>query len=951
MAVIFNRITFIKALTLVAILISAVLLSGGGQAFAASATIDIRVNGRVPSEYGRYEPRAVLFKVEGKSNVNARKAFSISADGRVDVDIPDETAEFIIQISLPGGLTPIFSGPIKAGSNRWDIRAAELTVTSSGAVVAGKEVFLLKQDPSGVYTNLWWKVRPLEDGHFLMPLPDRPGIYVAGIKKESGEMSYSDPLAPGPATWEMTMNRAPSLSDIPDQTAPEGGRLNLPLLAFDVDNDKVSFSLGCGSPAFVKLKDWRDGTGALVALPLKGDAASYKVEVITSDGTASVSKLFTLTVGKGSSEIALAQRGPTASIGDQTSYAISSVWANDGLDKVRRDERRGTNGKAVKNSVWDGTSVRIFGARNEVVSFNLVIESGVRGASGLTVDFNSLIGAGGARISSKQVKKDGLFDYRGRNIEIFHVGYLQIKGLSRLGYDPTYDERHVPVGMRLPFKVSGGKAVSNGTFSERPGANRYYPDIAVPIEAVSGFAVKGGENQSVWVDIYIPKESKAGIYKGLLKIKGTGGVVKEVPVVLDVMDFSLPDLPTARTMVYFSEEDLNDRYIGRKWLNPTGEKKWTLWLNERVWNAHQMMAHRHRISLVDDGVAPPEKLGRWRPVLSGSLFTPANGYEGPGMGVSSGVYSIGTYGAWRRLIDPENKKAVQEFSDRWVAWFGKNFPDVEYFLYLLDEPRQADMDKVERWASWIKEGTGSGRSLKTMVTKDLVETDRSAPSVDIAFTAWGDANVWRSAIKRHEKEGKSFWAYNGTRITTGSFMIEDEGVSLRALGWNHFKHKVGRWFYWHSNQYKNTSHVAYENNVFRQAWTFGRRDPAPHIKYGDTGSNYMNGDGVLFYPGTDRRFPEDSFGIDGPIASLRLKHWRRGIQDADYLAMASKIDPAAVAAIVAGMVPRSLWEVGVANPSDPTYVYSDASWPIDPDAWEAARRKLASIIISGRQAD
>ena len=141
---------------------------------------------------------------------------------------------------------------------------------------------------------------------------------------------------------------------------------------------------------------------------------------------------------------------------------VSAVWANDGLDKVRRDERRGSAGRAVQNSVWDGSSVRLFGGRNEVVSFNLVIEAGAKDATGLSVEFNSLIGPGSSRISSRQVKKDGLFDYRDRNIEIFHVGYLQIKGLSRLGYDPTYDERHVPVAMRLPYKVSGGRAVSNG---------------------------------------------------------------------------------------------------------------------------------------------------------------------------------------------------------------------------------------------------------------------------------------------------------------------------------------------------------------------------------------------------------------------------------------------------------------------------------------------------------
>ena len=33
------------------------------------------------------------------------------------------------------------------------------------------------------------------------------------------------------------------------------------------------------------------------------------------------------------------------------------------------------------------------------------------------------------------------------------------------------------------------------------------------------------------------------------------------------------------------------------------------------------------------------------------------------------------------------------------------------------------------------------------------------------------------------------------------------------------------------------------------------------------------------YPGTDKIFKKQSYGIRGPIASLRLKFWRRGIQD------------------------------------------------------------------------
>jgi hypothetical protein len=100
----------------------------------------------------------------------------------------------------------------------------------------------------------------------------------------------------------------------------------------------------------------------------------------------------------------------------------------------------------------------------------------------------------------------------------------------------------------------------------------------------------------------------------------------------------------------------------------------------------------------------------------------------------------------------------------------------------------------------------------------------------------------------------------------------------------------------------------------------------------------------LFYPGTDTRYPADSYGVAGPLASLRLKHWRRGIQDVDYLALAGTINPTRTAHIVNTTIPKVLWEYGVGDPNDPTWVRTDISWSINPDAWEAARAELADII-------
>jgi hypothetical protein len=46
------------------------------------------------------------------------------------------------------------------------------------------------------------------------------------------------------------------------------------------------------------------------------------------------------------------------------------------------------------------------------------------------------------------------------------------------------------------------------------------------------------------------------------------------------------------------------------------------------------------------------------------------------------------------------------------------------------------------------------------------------------------------------------------------------------------------------------------------------------------------------------------------------------------------------------MVPKVLWEYGVEDPGDPTWVLTDISWSTDPDDWEAARAELADIIES-----
>jgi hypothetical protein len=145
---------------------------------------------------------------------------------------------------------------------------------------------------------------------------------------------------------------------------------------------------------------------------------------------------------------------------------------------------------------------------------------------------------------------------------------------------------------------------------------------------------------------------------------------------------------------------------------------------------------------------------------------------------------------------------------------------------------------------------------------------------------------------------------------------------------------VDLWFYWESTYYDNYQADMGQTNVFQTAQTYGSYDGDDEV-LGKTGWNYFNGDGVLLYPGTDRHYSNESYGLKGPFASLRLKHWRRGIQDVDYLTLAVKIDPVRTAEIVEEMVPVILWEVGceMYQGECDGWINSDISWSTDPDVW------------------
>lgn len=641
------------------------------------------------------------------------------------------------------------------------------------------------------------------------------------------------------------------------------------------------------------------------------------------------------------------------------------VWATE--EKVLREEQwADCHSSRVRSSLWNGSAVVLFGARQEVVSFAVALEARGRNVLDVHVEFPAL-GALRSRPvpSSPKDLNDTLFDWRRTEVELFYVRYLQIRGVSGNGYS---DERLFPRRMQRPWMAaSGGGGLSGGSWKDRPGANRHYPEIAVPLELHPLFNISANESQMIWVDVFIPRDFASGVHLGELTVS-VGLASLRVPVQLRVHDFTLPDRPTSKTMVPYEGGDILRRYIGRNWLHCSLQHND---LYRRLWDRHYQVAWRHRIQLVGGSFDDCKRYnfdmgylkGDWEILkdtpeeqyvarMNGSCFTAERNYSGPGQNLSIDLFPIGLYGSWSRQNWNKNASGSDIGFEagfalrlgRWESWFrnsaSANVRNTERFLYLIDE--STDYVQTENWGHIIEHLEGNGSAVPSMATISLPAAVKSTPSLDIACSTVGFCNrtEWNEALASARQLGMRLWLYNGGRPAHGSTNIEGEAVDMRTIPWALFKHGVERYFYWMSTYYTNYQAGEGGTNVFQRAKTFGVHGENSST-LGEHGWMYGNGDGVLLYPGTDREFPIESYDVWGPFASLRLKYWRRGLQDVDYLELLRQRCGESVAqATVARVMPAALWEAGEEA------WFPEISWPLEWDAWEKVRAEVAKAVES-----
>ena len=561
-----------------------------------------------------------------------------------------------------------------------------------------------------------------------------------------------------------------------------------------------------------------------------------------------------------------------------------------GLGDCERVTRDGTVPPSPR--FWDPERriLRLHGARNEVVGAQLILTATAGDVKNLDVEVGDLAGPGRLRADE--------------TVTLFRELY---------------------------------QFVENGDWSWGPRSRvlpsrRWYPEVLVPfVDPYSGdrrgvgapfdLSVALGPNQGIFLDLYIPKEARPGLYVAKIRVRANGALAAEARLDLTVHDIVLPD----ETHVDAWAEIYGRAYRLHGAPYRAGSGAW-----RRIASRYHQLAHQHRIVVSErEGERPSFGVGSdydafYGPVLDGRLFTKARGYTGPGAGVPPAAFPAPiaqSYDGYAPDFDSRDLDAytlaAREFLELAAA---RGWNRTRFFAYVVDEaPTDARTRENERkLQAALDAGAGAG-GLPLLWTS---HTNPARLAGDPARDRRGLTRWWAPNggacdpvfLAPRIAMGERVWFYHHGHPAVGVHGVNASGVELRTWGAISWRYGLQGSFYW--------------------AVDFGDAErplERPIYKAGET----RWGNGVLLYPGA--RLPDVGLPpIDGPLPSLRMKAYRRGLQDYEYAWLLAKRGRRAEAdAIVKRVVPVALTEAAVSG---------EPPWSSDPDDWYRMREELAAAL-------
>ena len=553
-------------------------------------------------------------------------------------------------------------------------------------------------------------------------------------------------------------------------------------------------------------------------------------------------------------------------------------------------------------------ALRLDSARNEVVAFQLIVQnvSGSNELADSTVKISK--SAWTLKESSQPVISPPL-----TNFFAAHYHYV-----SKGGY------RWGPTSEVLPWPD-------------------YYPDALVPnvgqcevsrtpiFESVS-LHNQVNANQSIWFDMYVPSELDVGVFRQIITLEINSKTI-DVPVELTVHEATLPDKPTINAVgeIYRSYrlEGASESIQSASW--------------QRMSHCYQQLAHQHRTVFFERVVTQPDDpdweayLNTITPMLTGELFSDQEGYIGPGANTAVGIWRT----PWEQEINVERLNRIgsslltqiESESSAWQAFVNSiNATELDYFAYIFDEvdgpDPSADPDEryeyirsVHQDMDDIQKAIDAGAPNEPRI--DLLWTSHSNPSIwesDPELDLTGKIRLWApnaSAAdvpflqKRQAERDDTLWFYHSGHPAIGVHSMNASGIEMRTWGVTAAKYGFDGQFMWAVN-------LGSDERPFAE----------PSYRPDDD----RFGNGIMVYPGN--QLPKIGYpATPGPLPSMRLKAWRRGLQDAELIHLVrtttSSETVSAMESRLNAILPRALSEGR-----------RSAAWSSNPQDWIEFRKSL-----------
>jgi hypothetical protein len=396
---------------------------------------------------------------------------------------------------------------------------------------------------------------------------------------------------------------------------------------------------------------------------------------------------------------------------------------------------------------------------------------------------------------------------------------------------------------------------SSGNSHKKVGA---YPDALIPfVDPYTGKeivnakylarnqSIESHKNQGYWIDVYVDKNVKAGIYTNKISVLADGEIIQQIPVIVRVWDFELPAVPPLKS-----------------WFNLVPDVS-SYHNVSKTSSAYSTIEKRYMMLLRQHGAVPAYSSGPAVNSETGAVtFTPE--YV-KGLRNYIDQFQPGSTFLWLSFLGPPVRIA-RYLSD--YQKFVEQNPWIPEPFMLYDEPQTLDAyQKVKNCGAAMHK---YAPSIKLMVTEQIEPQKEGWPSlegyVDIWCPTWFLGNP--DSIARRQQLGDKVWSYNALTHPEDvpTWLIDFPLLDYRIPEWFSFTLDLEGILYWHTMSWAVSKPIV-------DPWT----DSATCVI--NTGK--WNGEGSLVYPG-------GAAGIDGPVASMRLKVFRDGVQDYDYLYLLSQ---------------------------------------------------------------